>query len=521
MNLITRLSLFLILISFLSCSPKIHPVFQKQSEFYYSHSWKKLDSYPIDSGRNDDLFFFTPDRGFVISSWGKLLLTEDGGKTWEVKFEKEEKSFFRCLTFRDEQHGWLGTIGPGATGLTSRDTISMYATKDGGDNWTPVEFDGPYPKGLCGLQTVSDKVIVGCGRVRGPSYFIKSTDGGETWKSYDMNHIAGSLIAPYFYDEMHGILVGGTTQDKKNSRSLVLETFDGGATWDTLHLSEQIGEYPWKVSFPTEKRGFISIQRNVRDGEFYVLQTEDGGKTWFENEYVDSYFYVQGIGFLNDQVGWMGGSPSHTVETRDGGKTWLPMADVGRGFNKFQFFEDGSGYGTGYGVFKMEFLRPLPDGEVLSVDKNDHSNSKISYRKGKQYGPAEFFHSNGKIAEKGKLKSNLRHGTWRFFDEKGGLQKKLKYQNGMAKISKPAMMDFVGKYQIREDAFRTITMTEEGLYSQHSNAEKGFHIYPISAQEFIIDDGRGTLLEFVRDASGQVTHQILKTKRKEVKAVRL
>ena len=74
-----------------------------------------------------------------------------------------------------------------------------------------------------------------------------------------------------------------------------METFDGGVTWDTIYLSEQKGEYCWKISFPSEQQGFISIQRNVKDGRFYYLHTTDGGKTWKEKEYVDEYYYVQGV----------------------------------------------------------------------------------------------------------------------------------------------------------------------------------------------------------------------------------
>ena len=134
--------------------------------------------------------------------------------------------------------------------------------------------------------------------------------------------------------------LGGTATDKMQCQSLVLETFDGRSTWDTIYVSRQKGKYCWKVVFPTKMNGFISIQRNAREGQVYVLQTKDGGKTWFENQYSDKYDYVQGIGFVNKKTGWMGGSNKWTMETRDGGESWRPMIDIGRGFNKFQFFGD-------------------------------------------------------------------------------------------------------------------------------------------------------------------------------------
>jgi len=311
-----------IILSFflLSCSPKYSHYLEETQALNYTTNWSKLENYPVKYGRSDDLHFFDKSTGYVINSEGYLSYTEDGGDTWEIVHENKG-TFFRCIEFKNRKEGWLGTIGTDDPYLTSKDTVSMYETKDGGLTWTPVEFIGPNPKGLCGLQKVNDDLIVGCGRVRGPSYFIKTIDGGENWTSQNLDHVAGSLIAAHFFDEDHGFLIGGTTRDKENCKSMVLETKDGGISWDTTYMSTQIGEYPWKFSFPTRERGFISIQRNVKNGTYYHLETTDGGKTWKEIIHSKDYYYVQGIGFANEQIGFMGGSRK-TYQTRNGGQ-WL------------------------------------------------------------------------------------------------------------------------------------------------------------------------------------------------------
>ena len=496
------------------CSEKAYPVFQEQQSLGYSQSWERVESYPAKRGRNDDLYFFTPDRGYTINSNGHLYYTTDGGENWEEKLFREE-TFFRCLTFTDEATGFLGTIGPDDVFLSSADTVSMYETFDGGTTWEATEFNGPYPKGLCGLQTVSDKVIVGCGRVRGPSYFIRSEDGGKTWNSYDYNHLAGSLIAPYFYDEQHGILVGGTTTDKVECRSLVLETFDGGSTWDTIFISAQKGEYCWKVAFPTEQNGFISIQRNVKDGQVYVLQTKDGGKSWFANEYFDKYDYVQGIGFVNEKVGWMGGGNQWTMETRDGGETWQPMADIGRGFNKFQFFGDTMGYGVGYGIYKMKTLRPTLNGWEKDYSESGDLKSKIFYKNGFRSGLTTYYHENGQMKSSGKMKKNLRKGKWKFYDKKGKLKEQLNYKNGIAKLPLGLLKEYVGSYEISTGVFRTISIKDGQLYSKHSKSNDTIAIYPISDVRFILSIDRKTSIEFVRNEDGLVDRHILKVERRE------
>ena len=516
-----RLLILLSVFAFFSCkSPQIYKAFADSQKMYYTQSWEKLDNYPLKRGRTDDLFFFNPDRGFVINSQGILLLTENGGESWEQKFSVPG-SFFRCITFKDSLNGWVGTLGMGDEHLSSTDSFIMYGTKDGGETWTPTEIEGPYPEGLCGLQTVSDKVIVGCGMVRGPSYFIKSVDGGETWQSYDLNHLAGSLIAPHFFDESHGILLGGSTTDKIECRSLVLETFDGGVTWDTAYISKQKGEYCWKASFPTRTKGFISIQRNVDDGNFYCLQTNDGGKTWFENIYETEDYYVQGVGFLNENMGWLGGSVKWTMETRDGGQSWRRVKDIGRGFNKFQFFGDSIAYGTGFGVYKLENPKPMPFGKKRTFHESGKIKSEIEYADGQKNGSATYFHESGKIKSKGIYQKNVRHGKWQFFNKTGTLVKTENFQNGAVKIKKKELQKFAGSYQVRENAFRQITVENGQLYSKHSQSETKHLLVPVGKYEFVFNDLNDYFLKFKTNENGAIDRHLMSASGRESTAMKV
>ena len=323
----------------------------------YAQFWDQYENYPETTGRNDDLCFITPDLGWVINNQGRLYKTEDRGASWQLQFKKDG-SFFRTVVFADSLTGWLGTIGLNEKNLYSNDSTVLYETKDGGQNWVGVEITGEYPKGLCGLQKVSDDMIVGCGRVRGPAYFVKTMDKGKTWKSINLEDKAGALIVPHFFDEKKGIMIGGTTRDKKNSKALILSTKDGGETWKKLFVSSQKGEYCWKVVFPTKKIGYVSIQRNVSDGKFHFLKTVDGGKSWKEMTYAKRHYFTQGIGFINKKIGWIGGSSSYgTYETLDGGKTWNSVPEFGKGLNKFQFFGDTLGFAAGKKIYKIELKK--------------------------------------------------------------------------------------------------------------------------------------------------------------------
>ena len=486
-----------------SCSPKISPHLKQIQETKYSNSWEKIHSYPIKYGRSDDLHFFDENTGFVINSSGFLSYTANGGKTWKVVHENEG-TFFRCITFKNREEGWLGTIGIDEPLLGSRDSVAMYETKDGGINWSPVEFIGPTPKGLCGLQKVTDDFIVGCGRVRGPSYFVKTTDGGKTWYSQNLDHIAGSLIAAHFFDENTGLLIGGTTRDKENCRSMVLSTENGGTTWDTIYLSEQIGEYPWKFSFPSRDKGYISIQRNVKEGRYYHLQTNDGGKSWKEVEHSSDYYYVQGIGFANQEIGYMGGTRGKTYATRDGGKTWAPYTDIGDGFNNFQFFDNGSAYGVGFGVFKCENVYVV--GGQLKKEHYDSGEIKSTYaiKDGKRNGFARTFHLNGKVASQGFYKDNLKSNQWNYYDVEGQLINQAKMKNGVKRISKKKLKSFEGSYKSSNGVIRKVFVSNGLLHTQRADGAS-LPIFPETNNRFYYAFNPNVTIQFFEDAHSNIT----------------
>lgn len=509
----------LYLFLFNACSQKIPSPLQSLQQLQYTNSWQKLSSYPLTDGRTDDLHFFDPQTGFVINSSGYLVFTADGGETWEIKHENRG-TFFRCLTFKNRREGWLGTIGTDDPYLYSKDTIALYETRDSGNTWQPVPFIGPTPKGLCGLQKVTDQFIVGCGRVRGPSYFIKTNDGGENWYSYDLNHLAGSLIAPYFFDESHGFLIGGTTNDKENSRSLVLETFDGGSSWDTAYISQQKGEYCWKFSFPTPDTGFISIQRNVRNGRFYHLATTDGGRTWTEKEHSSGHYYVQGIGFVNAQMGWIGGSNNYTFETRDGGINWSKVADIGQGFNNFIFFGDSLAYGVGYGVFKSENIYSSLDQPLQYYHKNGQLKERSFLENGRKSGKTNTYYATGALESTGEYKENLKQGRWKYFDENGGRVAKVTMKNGLAKVAKKQLQSYLGKYQTSDGTIRTIFLEDGQLYSQRGSGSK-LALYPETPTRFFYGFDTDVTIEFFVDKNGKVTHSESRQNGRRSRAVRV
>ena len=248
------------------------------------------------------------------------------------------------------------------------------------------------------------------------------------------------------------------------------------------------------------------------------MQTEDGGKTWFENVFTDDYYYVQGVGFVDENMGWLGGSNGYTMETRDGGKSWKKVTDIGRGFNKFQFFGDTLGYGTGFGVFKLEKPKSLPNGLQKDFHENGKLKSAVFYKNGLKNGMAKLYDENGQPTSKGNFKNNLQVGKWHFYEN--SKTNKIRYRNGIAKISKKTYDDFKGNYQVREGVDRIITLENGKLFSKISTSDRKFEIYPISDREFIYEDEPRIRVEFVKNELGKVTHHIMRNGRRESTATK-
>jgi photosystem II stability/assembly factor-like uncharacterized protein len=312
-------------------------------------SWQTLNSVPIVT-RYNDIYFVTPDRGWIANGSGQIYRTLDGGVSWQKQFEKSTVHF-RSIGFVDSLNGWAGNVGPGEFGAT--DTSTIYQTADGGKTWTTVKsYIGPKPRGLCGMHVVNDSVICAVGRVRGPAFFARTTNRGKTWTSKDMSPYAAGLIDVYFFHPDTGLAVGLTNVTHDLSSGVVLFTADGGQTWEKRFTTTRTGEWCWKISFPTKKVGYASIQRNSQTSNHF-LQTIDGGKTWREKPFPINQYFIQGIGFVNDSVGWIGGSSaaSSGYQTTDGGETWQP-AGFGSRLNRFRFLNDTLGYASGQRAYK-------------------------------------------------------------------------------------------------------------------------------------------------------------------------
>src|SRR5690606_7899628 len=227
-------------------------------------------------------YFIDPQTGWIVNGRGQIYKTSDGGESWVKQLDRNSLTHFRSVGFIDAMNGFAGAVGAGE--FNTEDTTVIYKTTDGGTTWYPWSaFTGPKPAGLCGMHVLNDSIIHAVGRVRGPAFFVRSTDGGKTWVSKSMQDYAAGLIDVYFFSPDSGVAVGLSNSNHSLSRGVVLFTSDGGETWEKKYTTSKNGEWIWKVNFPTRQVGYASLQRNS-GAPVNILKTTDGGNTWVEKQ---------------------------------------------------------------------------------------------------------------------------------------------------------------------------------------------------------------------------------------------
>ncbi|MBC8138868.1 MAG: hypothetical protein H8F28_23565 [Fibrella sp.] len=332
--------------------------------------WRKLDTEPY-RGKQDDIFFVTPETGWYVNGGGNIYKTTDGGATWKKQFTKSG-TFFRCVGFIDEKHGFAGNIGTDYFPNVS-DTTPLYETTDGGETWQPAA-NVPAIKGLCAIH-IERTMFINAGepgykttvwaggRVGGPARLVRSDDDGKTWQTVTLPTNGAMILDVFFHDKNTGFLCSATSADVAKSHALILKTTDGGKNWKTIYESTRPYELTWKGAFPSEKTGYITVQSYDPDPantKRYVAKTTDGGDTWTELLLTDDKSCREfGIGFASDTAGYVGGTTTG-YQTLDGGATWTNVA-MGQAVNKIRFVKAPGGKTIGYAIgVQVHKLDTLP-----------------------------------------------------------------------------------------------------------------------------------------------------------------
>lgn len=313
-----------------------------------------------------DVQTLSPEKAIIAGYGGKILLTNDAGRTWEIAQSNTDGAIYK-LAMTDAANGWA----VGQAGL-------MLKTTDGGKTWQKV--DSGTQSSLFSIYAASPQRLVAVGE---KATVLSSEDGGATWHAVKVEakaKEAGSneamkglsdteviaqdpaLYAVRFTDDKNGWVVGEFGK--------ILHTTDGGKTWTEQQDTLVGGEIVDALDLPTFYGiDCVNAQECVTVGlDGKIAATTDGGKTWafqeVEGDFSEPLYTVQlfpdGSGwaagvagevmkrengqwkpadlgmrvfgwlrevkFADPNTGWLVGGFGTILKTRDGGKTWIPAA---------------------------------------------------------------------------------------------------------------------------------------------------------------------------------------------------
>lgn len=141
------------------------------------------------------VWFENDTLGFVVGAYGLLLRTEDGGKTWQSWFDRQENPRLMSLYSIRPAAGALYIAGEGGTVLRLDPVMQRFVA-------TPVDYVGT----LFGVTDADGAVLVY--GLRGNAF--RSVDGGTTWTKVDT--------------KLPATIVGGTVM----ARGIVVLADQGG-----------------------------------------------------------------------------------------------------------------------------------------------------------------------------------------------------------------------------------------------------------------------------------------------------
>jgi photosystem II stability/assembly factor-like uncharacterized protein len=235
--------------------------------------------------------FFSPTRGGVACTNGRVLLTTDAGISWLPSEDLTNQQLFGIyLTSPDT------VIAVGGSGVIVRSTNS-------GALWSLQQVPGLPKLNRVRFFDRSVGLAVGTGGT-----ILKSTDGGISWIS---------ISSPTTL-ELSGLALAGNTATAVGNGGAILRSTDRGDTWQAQ--SSGVAEFLNDVSFADALHGGAVTASTI-------LRTTDGGALWTSQPSLNfgSQFTIVYADTLHAFIGgdWVsGGSPSR--KSTDGGLTWSP-----------------------------------------------------------------------------------------------------------------------------------------------------------------------------------------------------
>jgi photosystem II stability/assembly factor-like uncharacterized protein len=264
---------------------------------------------------------------WAAGSGGACLRTVDGGVTWEtLKVPGADKMDFRAVVAFDEKNAILMSAGEAEQGLAR-----IYRTLDGGHNWRlacQTWEKGAFLDGMAFWDKFNGMVLGD--PIDGKWYFLKTTDGGNTW-----SRDPASRLPPMLANEA-AFAASNTSMVTKDSakvwiasggadRARVFASSDRGKTWRVSDTPMPSGVTAgiFGLRFWDSKQGIAVGGDHKADhaaGENVII-TSDGGQSWQAGVPTDPPGLKETVVMLPGKK-LLAVGPSGSCISKDFGKSW-------------------------------------------------------------------------------------------------------------------------------------------------------------------------------------------------------
>lgn len=294
----------------------------------------------------NDVFFIDENIGIAVGDSGTILKSIDGGLNWDIKLSIDTIDFKKVIFF-DEVKGL--SIGH-----------KIYSTHDAGETWTSINlsFENSY---FNDIEILKDSIIIVSGF---PNRICKSYNYGIDWEILVSDTLQYEILQMSFINEN----IGYATHWEGSTTYSTLKSLNGGKSWnpifdltggdvtlneDISFVSEEVGfrggwysnylmktidsATNWLETVPLDSTITNTFWAGIFDfhieesqpNAYYacgwygdIFKSTDGGNYWEElASPLSSSIALNGIYFINDNIGWAVGTNGTIIKTINGGVT--------------------------------------------------------------------------------------------------------------------------------------------------------------------------------------------------------
>jgi photosystem II stability/assembly factor-like uncharacterized protein len=257
-----------------------------------------------------DVFFVTPEIGYVSGDAGTLLKTTDAGASWMPLLGGDPQSQERAigqLWFVSPTVGWAAQV-------TSSHTNLLHTTD--GETWTRIGQIAEHYEDLAFANETTGVFTKG-------TDIFQTRDAGKTWAKVFHCSTKAQLGGLTRETECNlwkvryatPTLVYALGQSRGDPKAaFILKSEDAGATWSVVSLMEDELASEGGLFFLDEKVGYFSTKYGKA-----AYRTTDGGVTWTG---MPATAIHRRIVFADPDVGWSMQFKGLSYTT-DGGKRWF------------------------------------------------------------------------------------------------------------------------------------------------------------------------------------------------------